>query len=162
MPKANFDFLFPEIAEYISQVYEEENLDSKFLSCPIENPVLSESFSDMLMRLIKESGMTPPQCYSKAGITKQHFSKINSDSLYQPKKDTVVAFALTLGLGLDKSKDLLESAGFALSHASIRDIIIEYFILNRIKSIDDLNAALDAKGYNILGEKARAPKKSRH
>lgn len=103
---------------------------------------MDETFSQRLLRMIKERDMTEAEAYKKAYVDRRHFSKIKKDDYYMPNKRTVLAFSIALELTLDETKDLLRSAGYALSRSSKFDIIIVYFLENKNYDMFEINEVL--------------------
>ena len=111
---------------------------------------LGESFQERLFRMIDERGLTDPQVYKRANVDRKLFSKIRCNEGYIPKKRTIIALAIALQLNIDDTRDLLASAGFALTNNSKSDVIASFCIENEIYDIFEVNALLFEFGEPIL------------
>ena len=108
-------------------------------------------FSETLLKLIDASGKTDAEVYHKANLTRQHFSKIRSNPGYKPSKPTALALAVALELDLAQTKDLIARAGYALTNASEFDVIVSFFILQKLYDLFLINSFLFKYDQPLLG-----------
>jgi hypothetical protein len=107
-------------------------------------------FAHALNRKRIEKKLSPAELYKKANIDRRQYSRFMGPEGRHPSMNTVISFALALRLERQEFDELLQTAGYALSHSSTRDVCIMYCLENRIYTIDDVNALLFAIGIEPL------------
>ncbi len=131
-----------------------ESIDGSILASENLSDILTkteESFQKTLLRLIDERNYTDVEVYKRANMDRKLFSKIRSNSSYNPTKKTALALAVALRLNLEDTMDLLGRAGLALSHSSKFDLIVEYCIKNSIYDMFEINQLLYEYDEPVLG-----------
>ena len=166
--------LFAGIAEYIDEHYVADAIDSEYYTDKMQRHIRgyererietlqaqkmplddvlkgrSETFSEMLFRLIDERGLKDSQVYNKVDIDRKLFSAIRCKKDYQPKKKTALLLAIALELDLQTMRELLAKAGFALSPSDKTDLVIQYCVEHRIFDMFEINLALLDLGLTEL------------
>lgn len=119
-----------ESAPYASKVSIDDLLDTP-----------EKTFQEKLFEIIDERQLTGPQVYN-GYITRQVYSKIQSDRNYHPNKYTAIALCLSLHLSLDETMDLIGRAGWTLSPSSKADLIVKACILNQEYNVINIDLIL--------------------
>ena len=169
--------LFRGVRSYIDEHYVEEKLRAEIRNRRLEPRAMREAlpmyecaasapaprnlkdlirqvdagFSQTLLELIDRTGKKDSEIYTRANVSRQHFSKIRHNPGYRPTKPTAIAFAIALELDLKQTKDLIGRAGYALTNSSIFDVIIMYFIEQGNYDLFEINAALFEFDQSLLG-----------
>ena len=134
----------------VEQLFALYSLNNASLNKQLDS-TLNLTFVDMLTRYINMKGWRDSKVYKAAQIDRRLFSKIMSDREYKPAKDTALALAIALELTLQQTNDLLDRAGYTLSHSNKRDVIIEYFIREGVHNLSDINEVLYKLDQKIIG-----------
>lgn len=124
-------------------------VEAEELSEMLDN--LDAGFSETLLKLIDRTGRKDSEIYKKANVDRKLFSKIRNNLDYKPSKSTALAFAFALELGIEETEDFIGRAGFALSHSSKFDVIVEFFLTNGNYNIYELNEVLFAFDQPLIG-----------
>ncbi len=114
-----------------------------------------KGFSETLLSMIDEKGMTDTECYRRANVDRKLFSKIRSNRAYRPGKQLVFAFAIALRLNPEETEMLLNRAGFAISLSSPFDLIVFNCIRLSIYDVDRVNRILYSYDMPLLGSSAK-------
>ena len=101
-----------------------------------------KGFKGTLFDFIDNKGVNDVDCYKRANVSRQTWSKIVNDSNYSPTKKTALALAISLQLNIDETQALLASAGFILSKSSLFDVIIMFCIVKGIYDVFEIDSIL--------------------
>lgn len=112
---------------------------------------LDAGFCETLLKMIAEKHISDADFYERANLSRQVFNRLAYIRDYKPTKSTALACAIGLGLNLEETKDLLSRAGFAISHSSAMDVIVEFFIVNGEYDIHLINETLYDYDLQLLG-----------
>ncbi len=152
-----YERLLQKEAEYSCQPEEEKAtlaepcMLSSDISLEDQLANIGASFHDRLFELINEAQLDNKDVWKRANLDRKHFSKIQCDQNYHPKKKTVMALCIALELDLDQSKDLLARADWAFSPSSKVDLIVQKAIIDKQYDIMQLNVTLFKYTNEILG-----------
>jgi len=145
--------LKPRYDEDLDEIFYVQACDSAVGAASLEELLQQKemTFSEALLDWLIRKDINDPDVYKKANIDRKLFSKIRKNPDYKPKKSTAIALALALELDLEETKEFIGRAGYALTHSSKYDIIIEFFINQKNYNVFEINEVLFAYNYPLIG-----------
>jgi len=143
----------PRYDEDLDEIFYVQACDSAVGAASLEELLQQKemTFSEALLDWLIRKDINDPDVYKKANIDRKLFSKIRKNPDYKPKKSTAIALALALELDLEETKEFIGRAGYALTHSSKYDIIIEFFINQKNYNVFEINEVLFAYNYPLIG-----------
>ena len=109
------------------------------------------SFAALLIKYVRDFfDGDAPKVYRAAHVSRQTYSAIISNELRPVSKHVAIAFAFALRLSLAEAKELLRSAGHALSDFILEDIIFQACLIVGIYDINRVNQILTAHAAKPL------------
>lgn len=158
----NMDFYtFEEESFYTEFDYDDFSAceHSSYYNVPIQDeiPILQEklsnhkeTFSQAVLRIIAQKDLLDTDIYKKAHLDRKLFSKLRTNSDYQPSRNTALALALSLELNLNEFESLINKAGYALSDTLPLDCVIRHCIEQEIYNIFAINELLFTLNLPLL------------
>ena len=93
------------------------------------------TFARLLPKALTHCGETAESAGEKLSIEPRFWEKLVKGSLY-PEKNTVLALALVTHMQLEDVHALLTVCGFTMDNTNVRDVVVEYLIVQKIFNPD--------------------------
>lgn len=107
------------------------------------------TFRELLRIYIHRSNMTEAQVYKRAQIGRDTFSNIYSGKR-GASKEVVMRLCFGLKLSYDEAVDFMASANCGFNTSEIRDLVVVYFLKNKIYDTYEVNAELCERNEKML------------
>lgn len=124
----------------------EEDIEKKLAEFEIH------SFSDCLYHYINERNISRKELCDGANLDNKHLSKLLSNGVKLPKRETALALAVGLKLSVVETKNFLSYAGYTLTPYLMTDMIVAAFLENKVYDINRINIVLYNYGLKTLGK----------
>ena len=110
---------------------------------------LGPSFRELLFKFIDDRKMKDSEVYKRSYVGRDTFSNIRSGKK-SPSKKTVKQLCFGLKLSYDDAVVFMASAGYAFSNNDIGDLVVAYFLKNKIFDIFQANIELYERKQPLL------------
>lgn len=105
---------------------------------------MDEPFHSLMMRRLDEKEISDGLCCKKANLDYGYITKLRENSDFIPAKFELISIAFALELTLEETNELLQKAGYSLSHGDKIDVIAEFFLLKKNYNIFEFNEVIFA------------------
>jgi hypothetical protein len=110
----------------------------------------SNDFAHALDRTREEKGLTPIELYKRAGVDRRQYSRFMGPEGRHPSMKTAISFGLALELNRQEFDELIQTASYALSYSSNRDVCVMFCLAKGIYDVEEVNTLLFEIGVEPL------------
>lgn len=103
-----------------------------------------DTYGKIVRLYMEEKEISKEALCAKAYLEPQYFDKLSKYDSYRPGKGETISVCMGLKLNMEETRALLKVSDYSLTNSTETDLIVRYFIENKIYSIGDLNYALQA------------------
>ena len=154
--KAKNPQMYSALQSYITENYICNEKDSSALLTSTRNGTtafvqldpIGPSFKDLLFKFIDEKQMKDSEVYKRSYVGRDVFSNIRNGK--GVSKKTIKQLCFGLKLSYEDAVILLASAGYAFSNNDIGDLVVAYFLKNKIYDIFEANMELYERKQALL------------
>lgn len=113
-----------------------------------------KSFGEAVYELMDKHNMKAPEVYNNVNMDRRQFSRVTSPAYSGIKRITAWSVIVGLHCNLEEADYLLYCAGYVRRNTKF-DLIMEYFIVNRIYDINTINGVLLEEKQKLLYSPAK-------
>jgi len=141
-PETIDDGFHEKLTNYITSSYK-SNYEKKDISIAVNNL----TFVKEVRKLQKNKNIDDKTLILKGNLSQILFDKIVNNPLYIPTKGVCLAFSIAMGLDEDETNKLLMSMGYRLEKSNLLDLIVSFYINEKLFDVYKCNNALF--NYNL-------------
>ncbi|MGI6500559.1 MAG: hypothetical protein ACOX1S_06700 [Anaerostipes sp.] len=123
-------------------VPENRNDNNSLLDRISESYQAEHTFSEAFMMMLEMKNMKGSECYNKAGVSRNIYSKLQRNRDYVPIKSNCISLCFGMELGLLETEYLLKIGGYALGNI-LFDQICSFFLGVRKFDVITVNEILE-------------------
>lgn len=139
--------LCEDVRKYVEKRYD-PNSPAPDIS-PKEQKRLEAVFYASYDELIAKKGLTDDEIRQRVDINKNILEKTRAHSLI-PVKKTLLLLSMALGLDINDTEWLLQSAGYDFSKADKAELTVRFFIEHKFYDIKVLYEVFESLGYKLV------------
>lgn len=142
-PELVDDAFQDDLTKYITSTYK-AGLEKKDIPTAKDNLKLIES----IRKFQKETNVNDEELIINGNLSQDLFDRLLGNSSFIPSKHVLLAFAIAMKLTKEKTSELFNSLGYEFNSSNILDLVVSYFMKEKIYDVYRVNNALF--NYDIL------------
>lgn len=102
-----------------------------------------DTYAKIVLEYLKEDKGEALTFFEKANLSAKYEDVLKKNLNYVPSKSEAIIVCMGLKLNIEETRKLIYTASYTLANSRKEDLIIRYFIENKIYNVDDLSYIIE-------------------